>query len=223
MEALPTLPFPHTFLEYSDEFAPLSENLHQDLTSNLKANHDGKKLQGGEEDDQDFSFPCFDPRLKETLVTAEEIFNNGQIKPMFPFLHEFHTIPAERFFLEQQVNVVSLDSKSQSVPETIICELSKKMTNLEVEAVEDSKKRCNRRRSSIPFLKLWRFRQDLKRQNYNDGKDGLGFTTPINKKSKGRKEKTRVSSAHEQFYVRNRLKKESNKRSLNFPLLIWRS
>ncbi|KAL1363078.1 hypothetical protein AAHE18_03G125500 [Arachis hypogaea] len=241
METLPAFPFPHTFFD-SDEFAPLPEKCHQDLTFNFKVNHDAEKLK---EQEQDFSFPCFES-LKETFVTAEEIFDNGLIKPIFPVLHQSHMITAkngnvissplrqfatrngnvissplglspERFFVEQHCNVLPLASKSQGVPKPIICELSKKMTNLEVEVVEDSKKRCNKK-SSISFLNLWRLRRHLKRQNYNDGKDGRTFPASTNKKTKakGRKEKKRVS-AHEQFYVMNRLKKESNKRRSFLP------
>ncbi|KAL1325242.1 hypothetical protein HN51_035325 [Arachis hypogaea] len=241
METLSAFPFPHTFFD-SDEFAPLPEKCHHDLTFNFKVNHDAEKLK---EQEQDFSFPCFDS-LKETFVTAEEIFDNGQIKPIFPVLHQSHMITAkngnvissplrrfptrncnvissplgispERFFVEQHCNVLPLASKSQGAPKPIICELSKKMTNLEVEVVEESKKRRNKK-SSISFLNLWRLRRHLKRQNFNDGKDGLICPASTNKKTKakGRREKKRVS-AHEQFYVMNRLKKESNKRRSFLP------
>ena len=176
MQALSVLPLPHAFL-VADEFAPGPVKFNQDFTFKLKIDHNDEKFK---EQEQEFSFAC--PNPQGSLVTADEIFDNGQIRPMFPVFdqsilftnkHRAAALhlrpPLKKLFVEQQCDIFPSDSEPQGQPEgLLICELPRKTTALESE-VEDSKEMC-KKSNSTGFSKLWRFRQDMKLRSNSDGK-----------------------------------------------------
>ena len=233
MQALSVLPLPHAFL-VSDEFAPVPAKFDLDFTFKLKIDRADEKLK---EQEQEFSFAC--PNPQGSLVTADEIFDNGQIRPIFPVFDQsilFSSTashlrpPLKKLFIEQQHDIFPSGSEPQGQPEGLLRELSQKTTVLDL-GVEDSKEIC-KKSNSTGFSKLWRFRRDQKLRSNSDGEDAfvlLNTLAPANSETKGknvtvkkgkdgrRRSRTTSSVAHEKLYVMNRKRKESDKRRSFLP------
>ncbi|KAJ1389857.1 hypothetical protein SESBI_37977 [Sesbania bispinosa] len=233
MQALSILSMPHSFVDI-DGFAPIHVNL--DLDFNAKNNKDQIRHDLVENlgDQQEFSFASTDSQ--GTLSFADEIFDNGRIRPIFPSFDQsflFTTTPGDvtsplrpplkKLFIEQCNKFCSKPSgtlrESDNDP----------LQNKSMVEVEASSKRC-KKSNSTGFSKLWRFRRGLSRRSNSDGKDAFVFLNSpmpvmsdekrvenaIVKKGKGEKPK-KALSAHEKLYVMNRTRKESNKRKSFLP------
>ena len=235
MQALSVLPLPHAFL-VSDEFAPSSAKFDHDFTSKLKIDHNDETF---DEQEREFSFACVNPQ--GSLVTADEIFHNAQIRPIFPAFDQSILFadehggavlpllpPLKKLFVEQQRDIFTSRSEPQGVLEGSLRELPCETTALEVEA-KDSRETC-KKSNSTGFSKLWRFRQDLKLRSNSDGKDVFVFLnppTPANSETKVKsviqnngKRKMTSSLAHEKLYMMNRKRKESDKRRSFLPYRV---
>lgn len=160
---------------------------------------DGKEAEdneGKEEEEEDddsefeFSFASGDPNA--FTFSADEIFCNGEIRPMYPLFNrdllfadeegDFAAsdkastprLPLRKIFVEKSGEHPSSSSTSESdeleavLPGTY-CAWSGK-------AVEASAESC-KKSNSTGFSKLWRFR-DLVRRSNSDGKDAFVFLDP---------------------------------------------
>ncbi|KAJ8536368.1 hypothetical protein K7X08_034769 [Anisodus acutangulus] len=165
--------------------------------------NENEKEQGNADDDEfEFSF------IKESEilpVAADEIFYNGQIRPIYPIFnrdllsnnddiingrsHSNSTseeasarlrLPLRKLFLEEEREANSSCSSSEaddleSIPAGTYCVWRPK----ETEKPDGSCKKSNSTGSS----KRWKFRDLLHRSN-SDGKDTFVFLTPLKKKEK---------------------------------------
>ncbi|TQD78094.1 hypothetical protein C1H46_036366 [Malus baccata] len=217
---------------------------------------------GGEcetENEDDFSFAP--TKADGSPISADDIFQNGQIRPVFPIFNRDLLFaeaddgdasraraassatsssslrpPLKKLFFEErdtQSSSASELDELQGVSEGTYCEWSRKP----MEAAPELRNKSNSTGSS----KLWRVR-DLNLRSNSDGKDAFVFLNPksaasqkpsqesaadgkssaeIQKtaekvKRKAKKVET-VSSAHEKHYVKNREKKEGDKRRSYLP------
>lgn len=213
----------------------VSEEFEHDLMSKLKIqdeeNHHEEVEQEdeNEEEEEEFTFMFMNP--DGSPISADEAFDNGQIRPVFPVFNQdllfadgddFATglrLPIKKVFVQQQDNSPSSTAAEASeselvAPEGPYCEWTPKATA---------------KSNSTGFSKLWRFKDPKLRSN-SDGKDTFVFLNPppakAEKASSGEARKVVVkkvkgkmtpSSAHEKLYMMNRAKKESDKRKSYLP------
>ncbi|XP_059643359.1 uncharacterized protein LOC132285207 [Cornus florida] len=232
----------HRFAEIASEVGEnLGEGPHVE-TSNEPADDDG------------FEFAIARSDLDGT---GDEIFYDGQIRPIFPIFDrnlltredQDHDqtesdvpairIPLSKLFVEDREpsSVSSSEADElESVPPGTYCVWRPKV-------VEASPSRCKKSNSTGSASKRWRFSNLLRRSN-SEGKDSFVFMTPKSREQKGDKFDTNVkergdavkvtakvkakgvaggekatpsSSAHEEFYVRNRAMKEDYKKKSFLP------
>ncbi|GKV14512.1 hypothetical protein SLEP1_g25376 [Rubroshorea leprosula] len=159
-------------------FDNLPEN--EQWQSNEQEPEEGKdEGEEEEEDEEDFSFVCLNP--DGSLISADEAFYNGQIRPAFPLFNQdllfadddeslLKTVdgstplrpPLRKLFVEGR------DSTSSP------SDLEVPPSNLSGRNVQDiSPNACNKS-NSTGFSKLWRFR-DLVHRSKSDGKDAFVF------------------------------------------------
>lgn len=145
----------------------------------------------GEDEDQDeeFSFACANP--DGSLICADDVFQNGEIRPVFPIFNRDLLFAGgddghgaggrgassawpslRKIFVEEANDLRPSSSASESdelegVPEGTYCEWSGKA------AAMSSCKKSN----STGFSRLWRFR-DLVHRSSSDGKDAFVFLNP---------------------------------------------
>jgi hypothetical protein len=127
-----------------------------------------------EDDDGDFSFMF--AGSDSSAITADDVFHDGQIKPVFPLFNrdllladynydklngEFPSRSPVKVFVEAPPHPSSSSDKIDGVPEGPYCNLSDKGT-------EEGWKKSN----STGFSKLWRFKDYLDRSN-SDGRDAF--------------------------------------------------
>ncbi|XP_061372340.1 uncharacterized protein LOC133314828 [Gastrolobium bilobum] len=182
----------------------------------------------------EFSFACTNPQ--GTLIFADEIFHNGQIRPFFPaFLHNSDAVSPlppslKKLFIE----------KRNSFPSKLKDGKTSLSTTLEVvELVAASNNERCKKSNSTGFSKQLRFRRELNpRSNSTDSKNVFVFLNPPapeplrfdvdeannNDKKKGRGKiggKTvSSSSSHEKHYLKNRMRNESIKRRSFLPYRV---
>ncbi|KAF7809295.1 protein tolB [Senna tora] len=197
MQTMSVLPLSHAF---STDVPEISANFVENLMAELKIDDQGSEKevveqeqeQEGEEDEEEFSFACTNP--DGSAISADDAFDNGQIRPMFPvfdrnllFSDEYDgssapPSPLRKVFVEQRGLFSSLSSSESesdelegAAPEGTYCEWSAKTA---VEAASSSK--CNKS-NSTGFSKLWKFRESKLRSN-SDGKDAFVFlNSPANR------------------------------------------
>lgn len=169
------------------QMVQISGNFAEDLMAKLKIDDGGfekeEEKEKFEEKEEEFSFACMNP--DGSPISADDVFDNGQIRPMFPIFNRDllfgdgydGSSPFRKVFVEQRDQFSSLSSDSDSEsdeperrsPEGPYCEWSRKMA---VEA-SSSNTKCNKS-NSTGFSKLWRFR-DAKLRSNSDGKDAFVF------------------------------------------------
>lgn len=229
MQALSILSVPQSFLDL-DDLAPIpAKHDSQCNTIHEIHNDDQKNI-----DEKEFSFACNDTKVMP--IFADDIFDNGKIRPLFYACEQSLLLgsesnvfssplrpPLKKLFVKQNNNFCS--ERSGSVKEAHD-NPSQNLIMVEVTASNNSCKKSN----STGFSKMWRFRQDLKLRSNSDGKDAFVFLNPPLqenhngakvknipvKKGNGGKCKTTLS-AHEKLYVMNRMRKESTKRKSFLP------
>ncbi|KAI4328258.1 hypothetical protein L6164_020628 [Bauhinia variegata] len=202
MQAFSLTPFSSAFKDShfpsdSDEFAQISAKFAEDLRAKLKIEDeslrsevmveqkvvvDAYEKEEAEEEEEEFSFVCTNP--DGSPISAEEVFDNGQIRPTFPLfnrdllfidsyggsVHDGSSElrpPVRKYFIRQPGLSSSSSSESDEEPEGPYCEWSGKA------AAENSPERC-KKSNSTGFSKLRKFR-DLVRRSSSDGEDAFVF------------------------------------------------
>ncbi|KAK9272210.1 hypothetical protein L1049_002581 [Liquidambar formosana] len=146
---------------------------------------------GGDHYEDDFEFYLVRADPDATSVQAGEVFDDGQIRPVFPIFnrdlllddgHEKHEsshevssigVPLKNLFIDERDVPSSSSSEAdelERVPPGTYCFWSPK-------AVEESRGGCKKSKSTGSSSKRWRFKDLLRRSN-SDGKDAFVFLTP---------------------------------------------
>lgn len=225
MQASSVLPLSpnFNFHGFSKEFAEISSEMSEDFGEKLKIGGSERELEEEkeivgpgaedlehkdefenededeeeEEDEEEFSFVCMNP--DGSPISAEDIFQNGEIRPIFPIFDQSLLFadadvdegdsskaseasslrpPLKKLFVEDREPSMSSSSSSSSSSEAgeleglepgTYCEWSKKA----VEASPELRKKSN----STGFSRFWRFRELVLRSN-SDGKDAFVFLNP---------------------------------------------
>ncbi|GER32237.1 hypothetical protein STAS_08303 [Striga asiatica] len=183
-------------------------------------NHVGGEDIEEEEEEEEFSFVC---GATTSPIAAEDIFINGQIRPVYPLFNRDLLFSGEDL-------VDTLPSRppvKKVLVETIDGPSSPDRQAVEVSA---SPQVC-RKSNSTGFSKIWRFKDFLGRSN-SDGRDAFVFLNSGHSsaapsaadqmakgeekkgkvKGKVKKEKRESLSAHE-VYLRSKSKEEERRRS----------
>ncbi|XWS63661.1 hypothetical protein CRYUN_Cryun06bG0120300 [Craigia yunnanensis] len=136
-----------------------------------------------EEEEEEFSLVCLNP--DGSPISADDLFQNGQIRPVFPLFnqdllsaHENGSVlksedgdvslrpPLRKLFVEDSSDTMSSSSSELSGP---YCEWMRGGRTVE----ETSPGTC-KKSNSTGFCRLWRFRDLMLRSN-SDGKDAFVF------------------------------------------------
>ncbi|XWS69010.1 hypothetical protein CRYUN_Cryun04dG0142900 [Craigia yunnanensis] len=136
-----------------------------------------------EMEEEEFSFVCLNPDGSQ--ISADDVFQNGQIRPVFPlfnqdllFADEHGSVlksedgdvslrpPLRKLFVEDSPDTTSSSSSEPAGP---YCEWRRSGRIVE----ETSPNTC-KKSNSTGFSKLWRFRDLMLRSN-SDGKDAFVF------------------------------------------------
>lgn len=212
IQGLSILHKPHFILDF-DEFATSPTKL--DLDSNVQSqiNHDDKEESF--EELTEFSFASADSQ--GTLSFADDIFDNGQIRPTF---HDIDQIPLKKIFVQHHSDFKLERSDISKEPPT------EPLQNTTLVKLEGLNERC-KKSNSTGFSKLWRFRRDLNFRSNSNSKDAFVLLNPPmlarpnkekvqNVKVRNTKHKTKLLD-HEKLYVANRMRGERNKRRSFLP------
>ncbi|KAH7570284.1 hypothetical protein ACOSP7_018333 [Xanthoceras sorbifolium] len=168
---------------FNREFLEISGKISEDFGEKLKVSAPDRKneaqKQEEEENEEDFSFACANP--DGSPISADTIFQDGQIRPIFPIFDQsllYDNVnddgepsnlsasssfrhPLRKLFVEEQ-------SKHEEEPAGPYC-----AWNLGKTVKEVSPETC-KKSNSTGFSKLWRFRELVLRSN-SDGKDAFVF------------------------------------------------
>lgn len=214
----------------------------------LHEGQDHKKLDHDADDDdgEEFEFAIVCTQPDSLAISADEIFYNGQIRPIYPLFNTALLIDDREDELSKPSSAVSGDKPTKPIRlplrklfneerETTSCSSSEADDLESVPAgsycVWTPKKgketpgRC-KKSSSTGTSKRWKFRDLLYRSN-SDGKDTFVFLTPAKKSSErvmedeGKENKERYMNGKamdKEHYVKNRtLKEEEHKRRSFLP------
>lgn len=177
-----------------------------------------------DDDDEEFTFVFADPN--GSPISADDVFDNGQIRPIFPiFGQDLHFTddydgesgnrsPVKKIFVESPSSSGKATSSTSAAAEGTYCEWNPKVA-----------KKSNSTGSS----KLWKLRDPKLRSN-SDGKDAFVFLNPekVEKSSSGETKNAVVRnvkvakgkpapSPHEKHYMMMKARKESDKRKSYLP------
>ncbi|XP_015965040.1 uncharacterized protein LOC107488786 [Arachis duranensis] len=222
MQAVSVIPFPNLSAKFENDFAaklriyddekPKTEVLEQEQ----EQVNEEQEQEEEQEEEEEFSFVFSNPEVSP--VSADDVFDNGQIRPVYPIFDQ------NLLFSDEYAGGASSSAVSTAAAtEGPYCEWSPKMAG---------------KSNSTGFSKLWKLRDHKLRSN-SDGKDAFVFLSPpstaktekagsgngaVKKAVKVTKGKTTTtssssssSSAHEKHYVMNRARKESGKRRSYLP------
>ncbi|XP_019422977.1 PREDICTED: uncharacterized protein LOC109332451 [Lupinus angustifolius] len=218
----------------SKEFTPISMKPNEDLNSNLKLEHEEENYE-----EHEVRFSC--PNPQGMLIFADEIFDNGQILPIFRILDQSalcvdsqnkETLslrpPLKKVFVEHQN---SFSSKLDCKYEEPFNKWSEEMTILKVET---SYERC-KKSSSTGFSKHLRIRKDMKLRSNSEGDDTFILMNPsssappkqlkfnyikdknVTKKKTKEEEHKMGFSAFEKHYRMRKTRKDCDKRRSFLP------
>ncbi|KAJ0231938.1 hypothetical protein HA466_0294180 [Hirschfeldia incana] len=223
-----------------ERFADLYGKLNDDFSSKLKVGvteEEEKSDDEGEEEGDEFSFASVNG--ENSPITADEAFEDGQIRPVYPFFNrnllfgpdakESLRSPLKKVFVERHeaTTTTTIPEEEESEPIGPYCSWSGR-------TVEEASPNTCRKSNSTGFSKLWRFR-DLVSRSKSDGKDAFVFlsngssSSPsstaakpsggggVKRAEKGTKKMKTTKSAHERLYVRNRAIREEGKRRSYLP------
>ncbi|CAG7904270.1 unnamed protein product [Brassica rapa] len=239
---------PATRFVGEESFAELYGKLNDDFSSKLKVgftneeeekNRDDNKSWWNQDDDDDereegeedeeFSFTSLN--ADNSPITADEAFEDGQIRPVYPLFNRNLLFepeerdlrsPLKKLFVESE-EATTTEREEESEPMGPYCSWSGRTV------VEEASPETCRKSSSTGFSKLWRFRDLVSRSN-SDGKDAFVFLNHGDKKKQSsskpaaklsggvkRTETKTTRSAHERLYMRNRAIREEGKRRSYLP------
>ncbi|XP_043704041.1 uncharacterized protein LOC122654129 [Telopea speciosissima] len=193
--------------QYEEEELHPTPTLSQSLIDELPLPPQEQKQEENEDDGDDFEFPVFgrDPDLSPK--TADEIFYNGQIRPIFPIFnrkpliadgHDYdskppknrssHRHPLRKLMIEERNNDDPPSSSSseadelESVPDGTYCVWTPK-------PVEPSPETCKKSNSTGFSKRTWKIRDLLYRSN-SEGMDTYVFLSPSKTLMMKRNDKT---------------------------------
>ncbi|KAL7261111.1 hypothetical protein ACSBR1_006705 [Camellia fascicularis] len=188
-----------------------------------------------DDDEEEFSFACIG--TDGWPISADDAFQNGQIKPVFPLFDQRLLQGSDSDDLPRRSPKVFVGTE-ESEP----AEPAGPYCNWTGKAVEASAEAC-KKSNSTGFSKFWRFRELVNRSS-SDGRDAFVFLNKDSnganlKKSDGSSEKkigageTKVAggkgkvvkkgkktaslSPHEMHYVKNRAWREEDRRRSYLP------
>ncbi|KAK9276694.1 hypothetical protein L1049_006230 [Liquidambar formosana] len=259
MQAMPALSISPSFNTFSsEEYAEISAKLSEDFGGKLNFNFAGTQTEkildeesskdekppeaqdqaeGGEEeeeeddddDDEDYEFSFVSADPDAPPINAEDIFQNGQIRPMFPIFNRdllfaggydgdskssydttYLRSPLRKLFVEEgdHPSTSSESDELGGVPDGTYCAWSGKV-------VEASSAVCEKS-NSTGFSKRWRFRDLVKRSN-SDGRDAFVFLnpTPMSKNPNQRNENVEKTEKIEKSAKEERGEVSTERRSSN--------
>ncbi|XP_059289457.1 uncharacterized protein LOC132042973 [Lycium ferocissimum] len=166
---------------------------------------DDDEVEEDDDEEEEFSFAC---GIDAPPITADEVFYNGQIRPLFPLFNQNLLLsdediealkeqlpirpPVKNIFIQTEDNPIHATSSSSEEIAGPCCEWSKNKA-IEATTNEDSPEGVCKKSNSTGFSKLWRFKDFLHRSN-SDGRDTFVFlnhTTTTNTPAKA-EEKVKV-------------------------------
>ncbi|MCD7465085.1 hypothetical protein HAX54_000532 [Datura stramonium] len=189
---------------------------------NEKEDKDKNEEEQGNEDDDEFEF-SFVKESEFSPVAADEIFSNGQIRPIYPIFNRDLLSDNEDFMngsSNSNTNTNSTSEEASARSKPIRLSLNKLFLEEEREAnsssssseadeleripegtycvwrpkPEEKSARSCKKSKSTGSSKRWKFRHLLHRSN-SDGKDTFVFLTPSSKKKENKAEKTKTDNA----------------------------
>lgn len=200
-------------VDFESELSPITEQ----LSTNLKIN--GSAHNETEEEfppsDEEFSFAS----ARFDSFSADDVFSNGQISPIFPFFDQ-SLISSDYSAVEEDLSLRSPVKKVLvETPAGMYRELAAKSAGASPDTCEKS--------NSTGFSTMWRSREMEQRSN-SDGRDAFVFLRESEGREKGpakgqkgdnkkRTGKKATSSAHEMLYVENRERREKDKKRSYLP------
>lgn len=196
----------------------------------------------GGDGDSDFEFACLNP--DGSPVSADDVFDNGRIRPFFPLFNRDLVFAAAAAAEPEPSSSLLLPPVKKVFAEAVADEPRGTYCDWRARIVEEtppSPGSC-RKSNSTGSSKMWRFRDLLPRSN-SDGRDAVVMLKPSDggvekgrrstdkaaerkegakaeeaKKGKGKGKATAAApSAHERHYVKSRAVKESEKRKSYLP------
>ncbi|KAG7586547.1 hypothetical protein ISN45_Aa02g018370 [Arabidopsis thaliana x Arabidopsis arenosa] len=222
-----------------ERFSEVYGELNDDFGSKLKISSTEEENRE-EEREEEFSFASVN--AENSPITAEEAFEDGQIRPVYPLFNrniffddskeETLRSPLKKLFVEATTTTEE-EEEEEEEPMGPFCSWSNR-------TVEQASPETCRKSNSTGFSKLWRFRDLVLRSN-SDGKDAFVFLSNgsssssstsstaaklsgVKSSEKGKektktekKKKMRTKSAHEKLYMRNRAMREEGKRRSYLP------
>ena len=215
-----------TFLDF-EVFSPVQDKSESYCSTNKNIhNTDGDNIE-----EREFTFACTDVQGMEMF--ADDIFENGKMRTLLPTFNQslqfFPTTNKNASHLRPPLkNIFIKNSISQ---QSISGGISKKSQNdLLLNMTMKSSSECYEKSNSTGSSNLWRFRQNLDLRSNSDHMDSFVILSPsvpkttikskgeniVVKKRKGDNPKNTLS-AYEELYVKNKMRKGSNKRRSFLP------
>ncbi|KAA8542671.1 hypothetical protein F0562_023830 [Nyssa sinensis] len=196
--------------QVDDLFGFISEEAASDRGQEKPQVEEVNKNEDDEDDDFEFAFVCREP--DSSPISADEIFYNGQIRPIFPIFKRdlllgsdvenessvsskpptpsSIRIPLRKLLIEEQDPSSCSSSEADELDEIApgtYCVWTPKA------AAEESPGRC-KKSNSTGSSKRWKFR-DLMHRSNSDGKDTFVFLTPSTANAKKADEKVEKATA----------------------------
>lgn len=143
-----------------------------------------EEVEDDDNEEEEFSFAC---GIDAPPIAADEVFYNGQIRPLFPLFNQNLLLSdedlealKEQLPIKPPVKNIFIQTEDNPIPATSseeiagpFCEWSK---NKAIEATTNNPDVC-KKSNSTGFSKLWRFKDFLHRSN-SDGRDTFVFLNP---------------------------------------------
>ncbi|CAA7035020.1 unnamed protein product [Microthlaspi erraticum] len=173
-----------------------------------------------DDDDFEFAFDCPSRRCSHPIATADQIFSNGQIRPLNPYGFGIRNAPVDGKGGESQTTPSSpkntlprrhrpalrklmsedRDPTSNScseadligVPPEIYCVWTPKQSNGDddLKGLSSSPSQNKIKSNSAGFSKRWKLRNLLYARSSSEGNEKLVFPAPVNKSDEAISEKT---------------------------------
>ncbi|CAL0330137.1 unnamed protein product [Lupinus luteus] len=153
-------------------------------------------------DDNDFEFPFVSGNHNSSLVSADVIFSNGQIRPIYPLFDDVVCVPETRITPRRLPlrELMFEEERGES------CSSSSEERNVRNEAVEGSycvwtppeRRKKKKKNDSIgsSSSKRWKLRDLLLRSHSNGKKESLLFMGPTNHSSSIVRNGDAISTLH---------------------------
>ncbi|KAJ8439540.1 hypothetical protein Cgig2_007057 [Carnegiea gigantea] len=157
----------------SDNCSEIADEFEKNLTLAEDVEEEEAEYDEDDDDDGDFEFSFAGSELTSP-ISAEEVFQNGQIRPLIPFSDDLvensdeattsYGPPVRKLF------VVSSAEDNEGVAEGPYCSWSAKSPENSPAPVPEMSRKSN----STGFSKLWKVK-DLLIRSHSDGKDAFVF------------------------------------------------